>query len=88
MELKFNIHWICIQIYVPRIMQALFGVWSELIYIKGLQKSLSLQQVSWFISLQLGSYFVYYTGSRTLANTLETNFIMMGIGYFLVKNRG
>lgn len=76
------------KIYVPRILQALVSAWSEWIFTKQIGKILSPAQVLWFTLLQLGTYFMYYVGSRTLANTLEMNLAMMGIAFFLNRQRG
>ena len=49
---------------------------------------LNQSQISWFVLLQLGTYFMYYTGSRTLANTVEMNLVLLGITYFLNQDKG
>ncbi|EFX79028.1 hypothetical protein DAPPUDRAFT_197829 [Daphnia pulex] len=75
-------------IYVPRILQALFSAWSEWSFIKGIGKLCDKSQVSWFVLLQLGNYFLYYVTSRTLANTLEMGCTLLGISYFLKQHTG
>lgn len=45
-------------------------------------------QILWFVLLQLGSYFMYYVGSRTLANTLEMNCALLGIASYINKKKG
>lgn len=76
------------QIFVPKVLQALICAWSEWIFTKQIGKILSQAQLSWFILLQLGTYFTYYVGSRTLANTLEMNLSLMGIAFFINHQRG
>lgn len=76
------------KIYVPRILQALFSAWSEWSFIKGIGKLCDKSQVSWFVLLQLGNYFLYYVTSRTLANTLEMGCTLLGISYFLKQHTG
>lgn len=51
---------------------------------KGIENGLQMS----FLLLELSNYFMYYVGSRTLANTLEMNFILLGMGYFLTEQRG
>ena len=53
-----------------------------------MMKTMSMSHVSWFAFLQFGSYFMYYVGSRTLANTLEMNMALLGIAYYFQKKKG
>lgn len=76
------------QIYVPRLLQALVGTWTEWSFTKSSKSILNGSQMSWFVLLQLGNHFLYYVASRTLANTLEMNFTLLGISYFLNQHRG
>ncbi|XP_059350572.1 GPI mannosyltransferase 3-like [Daphnia carinata] len=75
-------------IYVPRVIQALFSAWAEWDFMKATKNIINGSQVSWFILLQLGNYFLYYVTSRTLANTVEMNLILLGISYFLNQCKG
>ena len=76
------------KVYIPRILQAIFTAWSEWRFTTGMKKILNQSQISWFVLLQLGTYFMYYTGSRTLANTVEMNLVLLGITYFLNQDKG
>ncbi|KAI9564959.1 hypothetical protein GHT06_008700 [Daphnia sinensis] len=75
-------------IYVPRVIQALFSVWAEWNFVKGIKNVLNRPQVSWFMLLELGNHFLYYVTSRTLANTVEMNLVLLGISYFLNHCKG
>ncbi|KZS21659.1 GPI mannosyltransferase [Daphnia magna] len=75
-------------IYVPRVIQALFSGWVEWSFMKETKSVLNGSQVSWFVLLELGNYFLYYVTSRTLANTLEMNLILLGISNFLSQCKG
>lgn len=44
--------------------------------------------MKWLVLLNCGSYFLYYIGSRTLANTLEMNLVSVGIAYFAENQYG
>jgi len=89
-SLKFRKLQICskIQIFAPRILQALFTALSERVFIKALKTRLSSDHIKWLTWFQLGSYFMYYMGSRTLGNTIEMNVVLLGIASYLNGNNG
>lgn len=77
-----------LQINAPRIFQALLTAWSEWTFFQALSKTASKPETLWFIFLQLGNYFIYYIGSRTLGNTLEMNLVLLGIACYLNQKKG
>lgn len=75
-------------VYTPCIFQAIFTAYSEWLFCNVISRKLNSRVVSWFVILQLSSWYMYYVGSRTLGNTVEMNFILIGISNYLDRNRG
>jgi len=75
-------------VYVPCIFQAIFTAYSEWLFCNVISRILNTKVVSWFVILQLSSWYMYYVGARTLGNTVEMNFILIGICNYLDRNRG
>eukprot|EP00112_Aurelia_sp_Birch-Aquarium-sp1_P020187 Seg5146.2 transcript_id=Seg5146.2/GoldUCD/mRNA.D3Y31 product="GPI mannosyltransferase 3" protein_id=Seg5146.2/GoldUCD/D3Y31 len=66
-------------IIIPRILQALLTAFSDVsLYIFG-KRIFGERRATYAFVLQLLSWFVFYTGSRTLTNTTEMALIIIGI---------
>jgi phosphatidylinositol glycan class B len=69
-------------IYLPRVIQAIFGAFGEY-YIYKLARLLYGTSVAWWVMFcQVTSWFVFYCITRTLTNSMETSLISIALYYW------
>lgn len=73
---------LCLQIKLPRLLQAVFAAFSDL-YLFKFSCKLQNQDVGlWALFCHLTSWFTFYCATRTLTNSMETTLTIVALYYF------
>lgn len=67
---------VCLLTILPRILQAILTAYADVRFYKW------CNQTKWSIFVIASSWFMFYTGSRTLSNSLETSLTTIGLSLF------
>lgn len=69
-------------IWSPRVVQTLFSTFSDYCFVRWTQKHSKCSNVFWPVVCYMSCPFLAYCSTRTLVNTLETNFTTIALYYY------
>ncbi|XP_072038119.1 GPI mannosyltransferase 3-like [Amphiura filiformis] len=69
-------------VVTPRVMQATFSAFGDLFVYRFTRRLVGVHGAAWALMCQICSWFIFYTATRTLSNTMETILTTFALYYY------